>query len=89
MVQLTKTITQLKEHSDEIQSEMLITVEYNPEDKVVRQVICIHVKEPHNPNPIDVTAIIAEHFDDSLEKMLEGNDWWEVYRETQEASKAA
>jgi len=79
-VTLSKTYTQLDRKGND-QSRLVITVEYNPDDRTVD---CLEKIESYNVKEnvyTDITHIMFEQFHDQTDKMLDLIDWTEVYAE--------
>jgi len=79
-VTLSKTYTQLDRKGND-QSRLVITVEYNPDDRTVD---CLEKIESYNVKEnvyTDITHIMFEQFPDQTDKIIDAIDWTEVYAE--------
>ena len=79
-VTLSKTYTQLDRKGND-QSRLVITVEYNPDDRTVDCLVKIESYNVKENVYTDITHIMFEQFHDQTDKMLDLIDWTEVYAE--------
>jgi hypothetical protein len=83
-IKLTHTKSQdiiTKELGTIPQSDLSITVSYDPEERTVEEIISVCVFNWKTLETTDITHIMVEQFDQALENMIERIDWNEEYRE--------
>jgi len=61
--------------------DILITVEYDPKQRAVQYVICMHVKERATRTMIDISSIMLMDFPTECDMMVNNINWSEVYAE--------
>jgi hypothetical protein len=82
-MKLTHTQSQViitKELGELPQSDLSITVNYNPEERTVEEIVSVCVFNWKTLETTDITHIMEERFGDSLETMIDGIDWYAEYR---------
>lgn len=82
---LTKTFTQLDRRGFD-QSELIIKVEVEIDKREhsaeFTQLISVLAYDAVKKTYTDLTCIFFDCFHDETEKIINGIDWWEVYKET-------
>jgi hypothetical protein len=69
-------------------SDLSITVEFDPSESTVDEIISVTVFNWKTLETTDITAIMVEQFEDALDKMIEGINWCEEYASHREEVKA-
>lgn len=66
------------------ESSMMITVEYDIEEKVVDRILSVYVNGSAQgyAASTDIAPILDESFPDALDKLVDSVDWWEVFHAT-------
>lgn len=88
MAEITKVYGQFKKHSNQMESDLNICVEYDPETDTVDKVIKIWSYNYRDRSITDLTAIFEESLSMQLEEILEEVQWRELYAESKHEAVA-
>jgi hypothetical protein len=79
MANIKAYFLQYKKMSDQPESELSITVDYNPKSDTVEGIIKVEVYNYDKKISTDITAIMAEQFSGQLDEMIDSINWREEY----------
>lgn len=77
-MELTNTICQL-DRKGNTASEMIFTVDYDPKEQVVTELVKVEVYDVKTRVTTDITIMMWQQFENDLEKLVAKVDWPEIY----------
>lgn len=70
-----------------LESALSIEVDYDPEERVVREIIKVWTYSYRFRTVTDITAIMAETFSKQLDQIILHADWWQIFCDAKEENR--